>query len=244
MREFLEISLDELDDGPNVRKADAGMRASIGELGVPQAIGVCRRGARYEVLYGHRRVAAARALGLAKIPALVEPAPPDRAIRQVVENLHRKEMSPVDLGRAFVAYLEQHPGTTMTDLARKLGRSLPFVSHKIELLELSPDVVARVHAGALGAETAIRRRRSVVHHAAGRPRDIPLPDELGRTRSVVIPLSEDAGAHEAVISVNRETREVELVVGSDGRTVALKLSPAQAKLLGRRLTQAYEALAS
>jgi ParB/RepB/Spo0J family partition protein len=240
---LIDVPLELLDDGPNVRVADAGMRGSIALFGVLQAISVCERDGRYEVLYGHRRVAAARSLDLATIPAIVEPAPANRAVRQVVENLHRREMSPVDIAKVLRAHLDANPGMTMTALGRLIGRSVVYVSHKLELLEMEADVIDQVDRGLLGAETAIRRRRAVVHHAVGRPRDIPLPDELGRARSVVVPLGEDSGARQAVISVNRETREVELVVSAGDRSVVLTLAPAEAKLLGRRLTQAYEALA-
>lgn len=244
MNRLIDVPLELLDDGPNVRVADAGMRASIATFGVLQPISVVARGARYEVLFGHRRVAAARSLRLATIPAIVEPPPPDRPIRQVIENIDRREMSPVDIAKALRAHLDANPGMTRTDLARLLGRSVVYVSHKLELLDMEQDVIDQVDRGLLGAETAIRRRRAVVHHAVGRPRDIPLPDEYGRSRSVVVPLSEDAGAYQAVISVNRETREIELVVSAKERSVVVTLAPGEAKVLGRRLTQAYEALAS
>lgn len=243
---LIQVGVDRLIGGPNVReRIDAGLRRSIAEHGVLQPVTVARRGSRYQVLYGHRRVAAARAAGLRRIPAIVVDQPEDLALRQVIENVDRKPMSTIEIARAMRAHLDAHPGMAMTALARALGRSLPYVSHKLELLELGDDVLGRIERGELGAEAAIKARRRTVHYAAGRPRDIPLPTEQSRSSSVVVPLSRPAGrdAGRVTIGIERDTNHVDLVL-EDGATGAMlaTLSIAEAKLLGRRLTQAAEAL--
>jgi hypothetical protein len=57
----------------------------------------------FEVLMGERRVRAAQAAGWATIPALIEPSldPVAAHTRRVVENLHRKDLSPLDEARAL-----------------------------------------------------------------------------------------------------------------------------------------------
>jgi len=57
----------------------------------------------FEVLMGERRVRAAQAAGWATIPALIEPSldPIAAHTRRVLENLHRKDLSPLDEARAL-----------------------------------------------------------------------------------------------------------------------------------------------
>ncbi|WP_353662388.1 ParB N-terminal domain-containing protein [Hydrogenimonas sp. SS33] len=68
------IPLDALETGLAIRLFETGselLKASIAEMGQLEPIVVRRAGEKYEILDGHRRVAAARALGRADIPAEV-----------------------------------------------------------------------------------------------------------------------------------------------------------------------------
>jgi ParB/RepB/Spo0J family partition protein len=245
--QLFDVELDELDDGPNVRaKADTALKRSIAEYGVLQPITVCRRQGRFEVLYGHRRTAAARALGLARIPAILVPEPDDRPIRQLVENLHRRAVDAIDIGRALRAHLDAHPGMTRTALARQLGRSIPYVSGKLELLDMDAETQRRITAGEVSEANAIKARQAIAPRAQGRPHLLQ-PSDDGRSRSVVVPLGRTNrhGVIQATIGVDRESGLVDLVVDDGaGQSVLLTLDREQARLLARRLTQAFQAVAS
>lgn len=245
--QLFEVLLDELDDGTNVRtRADTGLRRSIEQHGVLQPITVCRRQGRFEVLYGHRRTAAARAAGLTSIPAILVPPPDDLPIRQLIENLHRRPVDALDIGRALRAHLDANPGMTRTALAKSLGRSIPYVSGKLELLEMDEETQRRVAAGEISEATAIRARQAIAPRATGRPRLLQ-ESEDGRSRSVVVPLGRTNrhGIVQATIGVDHDARQVDfLVEDGAGQSVMLTLGPAEARLLARRLTQAFEAVAS
>lgn len=241
--QLLDVRLDELDDGPNVRaKADTGLRRSIEEHGVLQPITVCRRRGRFEVLYGHRRTAAARAAGLESIPAILIAPPDDLPIRQLVENMHRRAVDPIDIAKAMRAHLRANPGMNRSQLARTLGRSLPYVSNKLELLDLDKKTRKRISAGVLGERQAIDARRAVAPMAHGRPRVLQ-DSEDGRSRSVVVPFGQE-GRAKATVGVDLETNRVDLVVEDGaGHSVMVTVSADVARLLGRRLQQASVAVA-
>lgn len=247
-----ELAVSMIDDGTNVREAtDAGLVASIRRHGVLQPIVVRRAGRRYQVVMGFRRLAAARRIGLATIPAVIEDAPrDDEILRQVAENTDRRAMNPIDVARALAAYLDAHPGTGKAELAAAMGRPGPtgavWIANKLALLRLDEETQGRIEAGELPEYLALRQRARL-GDGRGQPRVVSLPDEDGRSRSIVVELGDQAGRGTnglVVIGVDHGIRRVDLVVedGAD-RRLALTLSPAEAKLLGRRLTQAYEAIA-
>ncbi|HXU84912.1 MAG TPA: ParB/RepB/Spo0J family partition protein [Verrucomicrobiae bacterium] len=246
--QLFEVNLDELDDGTNVRpRADTGLRRSIETHGVLQPITVARSRGLFVVLYGHRRVAAARALGLLRIPAILEPTPDALPLRQIVENIDRQPLNPVDVARALRAHLDAHPGMTQVELARDLGRSGYYVSRKLALLELDPAVRDRVATGAIGENRALDARVGAGPAKRSRPRILQLDTDASRSRSVVVPLpnTNAGGSGRATIGVDLDDRHVDLVVeDGSGRTLMFSLSPAEAKLLGRRLLQAWQAVAS
>jgi ParB/RepB/Spo0J family partition protein len=245
-----QLPLDRIDDGTNVRrKVDAALRASMAEHGLLQPITVARvAGRRYRVLYGHRRTAAARALGWETIPAIVSEAGDHLPITQVVENLDRRGLNPMEIAEALQASLDADPDLTRTDLARMLGRKLPWVSAKLALLRLPDDVQQRIRAGELNDSVAIRQRARL-NDGRGHPRVISEPDEAGRSKSINVEIRgsyRGAGADRQglfSIGVDHGERSVDLVVEQGDRRVFLTLSPEEAKLLGRRLTQAWEAVA-
>lgn len=244
---LVDVRLDRLDSGPNVRRrADAGLAKSIAEHGVLQPITVCRRGARFEVLYGHRRTAAARAVGLRTIPALWIAPPDDLPIRQIIENVDRQRLNPVDVARALREHLDTHPGLNQTDLAKSLGRSDYWVSRKLALLELEPETRARVELGRLGENRALNARIDAGPARKGRPRILQGGSERGRSRSIVVPIgSRGARAAQATIGVDLEAHHVDLVIeDGSGHSLMFSLAPDEAKLLGRRLMQAWEAVSA
>lgn len=251
MTRYVDVPLELLDDGTNVRtpgkrlsQSDVGLRASILELGVLQPITVVQRGKRFEVLYGHRRTEAARAVGLATIPAIVETDPDEKPIRQLVENQHRQPVNPIDIARTLRAYIDDHPDVRQADLARKLGRSQYWVSTKLALLEMDEATQQAVAAGQVGQGRAYAAHKaSTTQRNGSRPRVLALESDDSRSASVTVPLASGGGpAGKATIGVDHDTGSIDLLIeASDGYGVMLTLSAAAAKLLGLRLTQAYQA---
>jgi ParB/RepB/Spo0J family partition protein len=241
---LMEISLDEIEDGPNIREADAGLRRSVLEHGILQPITVAWRGGHFEVLYGHRRLAAARAARLSTIPAIVEPVPADLAIRQLVENLDRRGVNAIDQARAMRTALDADPELTGEILAKRLGRRSSWVSNRLALLNLPEWTRAKIASGALSPSVALRARPRL-NDGRGRPRVVSLPDEAGRSRSLEVGIGDRMGGRHAHVSigVDHDTGSIDLVAEAGDNRILMTLSAEEARVVGRRLTQAYEALA-
>lgn len=128
--ESIPLSLIDIDS--NVRssysdEAITELAASITLYGLLQPITLVQNVTRYTILAGHRRFLAAQRAGLDTIPAIVR-VPPDsvesRRSLQLVENLQRENLSPLDVELAVTALLESH---TPEEVAAMVARSSRWV---------------------------------------------------------------------------------------------------------------------
>ena len=117
-------------------------------------------GPRYELIAGERRLRAARAAGLETVPVVVRELD-DRAALEMslVENIVREDLNAVEEGLAFFRLVD-HFGLSHDDIAARVGKSRPYVSNSIRLLELPQPILnmiakGRAHRGA-GAAAAHR----------------------------------------------------------------------------------------
>jgi len=131
--------------------------ASIKQHGILQPIVVeTAEGGRYKLQIGSRRMAAARIIGLEKVPALVidEQIEANKSIAiMLVENLHREDLDPIDEAEAFATLKDM--GTKVSAIARLVGKDRPYVSHALRLLRLHPNVREAVRQGTISREHAL-----------------------------------------------------------------------------------------
>ena len=117
--------------------------------GLGRGLEVLLGGGMYELVAGERRWRAARAAGLATVPALVrETDERDSLLLALVENAAREDLSPLEEARAY-AVLHDEFGLSLGEIAERVGRSQPAVSNKLRLLELPDDVTAHLDEGRL-----------------------------------------------------------------------------------------------
>ncbi len=117
------------------------LAASIKADGVREPILVRhdRGQGRYLITAGERRWRAARKAGLKTIPAIVEELALDQIrVTQLVENLQREDLNPLELATAYVAY-RKATGENQAQLAKRLGIDQGTVSLQERLLELPQD---------------------------------------------------------------------------------------------------------
>ncbi len=132
---------------------DEGLEAlarSLAEQGVLQPVLVRPLpGGTYELVAGERRWRAARIAGLATVPALVRERE-DAATLEValVENMARKDLSPIEEARACAALIEEL-GLTREQVGRRVGRSRVAVSNLVRLLDLPDEVIEMLQQGTL-----------------------------------------------------------------------------------------------
>jgi ParB family chromosome partitioning protein len=134
--------------------ADPSLEAlarSIQEVGVLQPVVVRARDGRFELVAGERRVRAARMAGLATVPAVVREGANAESLREaLIENIHREDLSPLELAAAFQELLDDL-GATQESVARRLGYSRAHVANTVRLLSLPPDVQRLLAEGRIQA---------------------------------------------------------------------------------------------
>lgn len=129
----------------------AALARSIREVGVLQPVVVRRRDGGYELVAGERRLRAAKLAGLATIPAIIRETDDTDALREaLIENIHREDLSPLELAAAFQELLEEL-GATQDVVADRLGCSRSHVANTIRLLSLPGDVQQLLAEGRLSA---------------------------------------------------------------------------------------------
>lgn len=143
-RQYGDLPLAAIEPDPTqVRRVDVrGERfqelvASVREHGVLEPITVrwIEDKKTFQVVTGERRFRAAQKAGLEYIPAIVrDVTDTKKAIHQLVENLQREDMNPIDEAKAFRRYLAA-AGVTQAELARQVGKSETYVSRMMGLLE-------------------------------------------------------------------------------------------------------------
>ena len=105
----------------------------------------------YEILAGHMRWRAAQQAGLAQVPVVVREADDQTAAAiALVENLLRRDLNPIEEGRALRRLREEF-GLTQEQLAELLGASQSAISKTLGLLSLEPVVQAHIEEGRLEA---------------------------------------------------------------------------------------------
>jgi ParB family chromosome partitioning protein len=166
----------------------AEMAASIAAQGILQPLVVQPDpddpGA-YQVIAGHRRLAAARLTRVQQIPVTVrQPRGPGTAAAvemMLVENCMRRDLGPVEKAEAMGA-LRNH-GLSAAAIARSTGLSDATVGYYLSLLDLDDDARKQVRDGRIPvgeAIAAVRRVRARQRATRGRPRQGPVwePDHL------------------------------------------------------------------
>ncbi len=125
-------------------------------------------GPRYELIAGERRLRAARAAGLEAVPVVVRELD-DRAALEMslVENIVREDLNAVEEGLAFFRLVE-HFKLTQDEIAARVGKSRPYVSNTLRLLELPQPILNMIAKGQLTAGQARPTRKSQVSHERNR----------------------------------------------------------------------------
>ncbi len=110
----------------------------------------------FEILFGHRRTLAAIACGLATIPTIIVDAiDTDSAIlqRQLVENIQRENLNPIDQALAIEELMELDQ-LTNGEVAERIGTIPAAISKSLAILSLQPAIQAWVRDGLIPASCA------------------------------------------------------------------------------------------
>lgn len=153
----------------DIRLSGDNMREDVGEIdelswsirkhGILQPLLVTKREGGYLLVCGHRRLAAARRAGLTEVPCVEKDMTDDERFElMIVENVHRKHLSPLEEAHAFEKMIAG--GALQVDIATRIGKSQMYVSARMSLLKCDPEIQQKVHKGELSLYKAIDETRS------------------------------------------------------------------------------------
>jgi ParB family chromosome partitioning protein len=136
----------------------ATLTESVRAHGILQPILVTETIDGYRLVAGERRLRAAKAAGLERIPAVVRQLDDQSQLEvALIENLQREDLDAIEAARGFRRLIDEF-GFSPELIATRVGRARSTVANTLRLLELAPSVQAAVgdrrisegHARALG----------------------------------------------------------------------------------------------
>ncbi|SMB87565.1 chromosome partitioning protein, ParB family [Desulfonispora thiosulfatigenes DSM 11270] len=114
---------------------------SIKEHGVVQPIVVRTIDQGYELVVGERRLRACKKLGFTHIPAIIKDYNDEKMMEvALIENIQRHNLNPVEEANAYKSLIEIY-NFSQEDLAKKVGKSRPYISNFLRLLNLPDNIL-------------------------------------------------------------------------------------------------------
>jgi ParB family transcriptional regulator, chromosome partitioning protein len=124
---------------------DETLMNSIKEHGLLQPILVRPLNHGFEIVAGHRRFQTCRSLRWRFVPCKIREMTDKQAFEiQLTENIQRKSMDPIEESEAFRRYVVDFGWGGVSELAKKIGKSEEYVSHRIQLLRLPADIKEQI----------------------------------------------------------------------------------------------------
>jgi ParB family transcriptional regulator, chromosome partitioning protein len=128
-------------DEQEIRK----LSTSLSSSGLLSPVRLRKKGKRYELVFGHRRVRAARLLGWKTIRAEVcSLSDEEMVIHSVSENIARNDLSDFEKAKSFLNLKTQF-NKTHTEIGRLVGYSEAHVTNFLRMLDLFDETKLRDH---------------------------------------------------------------------------------------------------
>lgn len=135
---------------------DDSLVTSIREHGLIQPILIRPLSHGFEIVAGHRRYQACKSLRWRFIPCKIREMTDKQAFEiQLSENIQRKSMDPIEEAEAFRRYVIDFGWGGVSDLAKKIGKSEEYVSHRIQLLKLPEEIKKKIASHIINVSKAI-----------------------------------------------------------------------------------------
>ena len=110
--------------------------ASVREKGILTPLLVSRMEKGYRLIAGERRWRAAQKAGLERVPVVIRESSPMESLElALIENIHRKDLNPIEEALAYQRLLEDTE-VTQEELAKRLGKERATITNMLRLLKL------------------------------------------------------------------------------------------------------------
>lgn len=128
----------------------AELSQSIAENGLIQPIIVRKSDIiGYELIAGERRLRACKRLGMTEIPAVVKEVTDQESRKQaIIENLQRSNLNPIEEAKAYRSLINEL-AYSHEELAKAMGKSRPYISNALRLLQLPKEIQTSIENGKL-----------------------------------------------------------------------------------------------
>jgi ParB family transcriptional regulator, chromosome partitioning protein len=208
---------------------DDALISSIREHGLLQPILIRPLTHGFEIIAGHRRFKACRSLRWRFISCKLREMSDKQAYEiQLTENIQRKSMDPIEEAEAFRRYVIDFGWGGVTELAKKLGKSEEYVSHRIQLLKLPDDIKERIVMDRLKVSQAVElsnipteRQSEIISQVINNNLTVR---EIREVKSI---LREEAALGDQVILSKGISKSVQIVCITKKTSLALKVTLAR-----------------
>ena len=154
------------------------LTVSIKENGLLQPILVRPKQPGFEIVAGNRRMLACKKLGWKKIACHIIDVDDKTAFEiSLSENLQRKNLSPIEEAEAFKAYIKDFGYGGVSELASRIGKSPSYITRRVRLLNLHPDIIDSIANTAIN--TSIAQELSYVQNKSVQPKLATLVTKQG-----------------------------------------------------------------
>ena len=157
---IVEIPLEEIKKNPyqprtyfNEEKLNE-LKESIEKNGLLQPIIVKKAVKGYYIIAGERRYRAFELLGRKEIPAIIkEMTDEEMMVFAVLENLQREDLSALEESESYKNLMDKM-SLTQEELAKKLGKSRPYIANSLRLLKLPTEIKNKLEQGLISTAHA------------------------------------------------------------------------------------------
>ena len=219
----------------------ATLTASIRQHGVLQPVLVMETVEGYQLVAGERRLRAARAAGLERVPAVVRQLGAQAQLEvALVENLQREDLDAIEAAHGFRRLIDEF-GFSHEQIAERVGRARSTVANMLRLLDMAPvvqqAVIDRVltegHARALGG-LSVEHQEHVVQSVIDQDLSVRQTEELVRRLREPRPTLTTAADDPATRDPDMDRVEEDL-----RRALGTKVSLARTRRGGRIVIEYY-----
>ena len=101
----------------------------------------------YQLIAGERRLRAAKAAGLERVPVTIRQTTPQELLEiAIVENVQRADLNPIEEALAYQRLMAEF-GLTQREIAERVGKSRTAIANTLRLTELPAEVRASITNG-------------------------------------------------------------------------------------------------
>lgn len=153
--QFFQCPIEEIEPNPYQPRQEFSaselkdMVNSVREKGIVTPLLVTKTKEGYQLIAGERRWRAAQKAGLERVPVVVREVSPMESLElALVENIHRKDLNPIEEALAYRKLMEE-TRVTQEALAKRLGKDRSSIANLLRLLKLPASIQKDVINGRL-----------------------------------------------------------------------------------------------